>query len=291
MLRDLIRLLRVHQWVKNLLVFVSPLLGHALAQAGALAHACAVFGAFCAAASGVYIINDLFDLQSDRAHPRKRDRPFASGRLPLGLGVLGPLLMLLGVLMARVVSPVAGATVAGYAVISLSYSAFFKTKPLVDIFVLSMLYTVRLFAGQVALHIEPSMWLLSFSSFLFLALAFLKRYAEFQGIAASGTSYETRRGYSHKDVELLRTMGIACTFASAVVLSLYVNSEKPVAMNANAQLLWGTVPILLFWQARMWMAASRGFMADDPIVYAAKDWVSQLCLALIVGVSAAAVYL
>jgi 4-hydroxybenzoate polyprenyltransferase len=291
MLRDLIRLLRVHQWVKNLLVFVAPLLGQAFAHAGALAQACTVFGAFCAAASGVYVINDLFDLQSDRAHPRKRERPFASGRLPLGFGVFGPLLLLLGIGVGWAVSPVTGAIVAGYTAVSLSYSAYLKTKPLVDIFALSMLYTLRLFAGQVALHVEPSMWLLSFSGFLFLALAFLKRYAEFQAIVASGKSYETRRGYSGKDVELLRTMGIACTFASTVVLSLYVNSEKPAAMHANLELLWGTVPILLFWQTRMWLAGSRGKMADDPIVYAARDWVSRLCLVLIVAVSAAAVYL
>jgi 4-hydroxybenzoate polyprenyltransferase len=291
MLRDIIRLLRVHQWVKNLLVFVAPLLGHAFARADALPQACAVFVAFCAAASGVYVINDIFDLQSDREHPRKRERPFASGRLPLWLGVVGPLLMLLGILVGRSVSPATGAIVAVYIAVSLSYSMYLKTKPLIDIFVLSMLYTVRLFAGAVALHVEASMWLLSFSAFLFLALAFVKRYAEFQAIVASGKSYETRRGYSGKDLELLRTMGISCTFASTVVLSLYVNSENPVAMHANPQLLWGTVPILLFWQARMWLAASRGKMADDPIVYAARDWVSQLCLVSIVAVSAASVYL
>jgi 4-hydroxybenzoate polyprenyltransferase len=291
MLRDLVKLLRVHQWVKNLLVFVAPLLGHALAHPGALAQASELFGAFCAAASGVYVVNDLFDLQADRAHPRKRERPFASGRLPLRLGVLGPLLMLLGILVGRAVSPVTGAIVAGYIVISLSYSIYLKTQPLVDIFVLSMLYTVRLFAGQVALHVEPSIWLLSFSGFLFLALAFLKRYAEFQSIVASGKSYETRRGYSAKDVEMLRTMGIASTFASTVVLSLYVNSETPAAMDVNLQLLWGAVPILLFWQTRMWLAASRGKMADDPIVYATNDWVSQLCLVSIVTVSAASFYL
>ena len=291
MLRDLVRLLRVHHWVKNLLVFVSPMLGHAFAEPGALANACTLFAAFCAAASGVYVINDLFDLEADRVHPRKRARPFASGRLPLGLGVLGPLLMLLGILVGRVVSPAAAWIVAGYIAMSLGYSAYFKTKPLVDIFVLSMLYTVRLFAGEVALHIEPSMWLLSFSGFLFLALAFLKRYAEFRAIAVSGTSYESRRGYSANDVEMLKSMGIACTFASAVVLSLYVNSEEPAVMAVNLQLLWGTVPILLFWQTRLWLAASRGHMADDPIVYASRDWVSLLCLMLILTVAAVAEYL
>ena len=290
MLRNLAKLLRVHQWVKNLLVFVAPLLGHALSLPSGLLTALALFGAFCVAASGVYVVNDLIDLQADREHPRKRERPFASGRLPLGLGVLGPLLMLLGILVGRAISPATGIILAIYVAVSLTYSKFLKTQPLVDIFVLSLLYTVRLYAGEVALHVEPSMWLLSFSGFLFLALAFVKRYAEFQAIVASGKSYETRRGYSATDLDLLKTMGIACTFASSVVLALYVNSGKPIQMQANVHLLWATVPILLFWQARMWLAASRGYMTDDPIVYAAKDWVSQLCLLLIVGVSVVAVY-
>ena len=193
MLRDFIKLLRVHQWVKNLLVFVAPLLGHAFANPGALAQASELFGAFCAAASGVYVVNDLFDLQSDRAHPRKRERPFASGRLPLRLGVLGPLLLLLGILVGWTVSPATGAIVAGYSVISLGHSMYFKTKPLVDIFVLSMLYTVRLFAGQVALHVEPSMWLLSFSGFLFLALAELREDSSTASASTAGGSSRCRR--------------------------------------------------------------------------------------------------
>jgi 4-hydroxybenzoate polyprenyltransferase len=288
--RDLVDELRVHQWMKNLLVFVAPLAGQVLFEPGALARATIVFVAFCAAASGVYVVNDLLDLESDRDHPRKRTRPFASGRLPLSFGALGPLLLLTGLGIAVSVSLLTGAVVAAYIVVSVGYSWYLKTQPLVDVFTLSLLYTLRLCAGQVALNIEPSMWLFSFSGFVFLALALLKRVSEYHAIAKSGTSYDTRRGYSARDLEMLKSMGMSSTFASAVVLGLYINSESAALLYQNRILLWGIVPILLFWQARMWLAVTRGKMTDDPIVYAASDWVSRLCLALILGVSALAVY-
>ena len=288
--RDLVDELRVHQWIKNLLVFVAPLLGQVLFEPGAFARATIVFVAFSATASGVYVVNDLLDLESDREHPRKRTRPFASGRLPLGLGAVGPLLLITGLGIAVSISWLTGAVVAAYIVISVGYSWYLKTQPLVDVFTLSLLYTLRLCAGQVALDVEPSMWLLSFSGFVFLSLALLKRVSEYDAIAKSGTSYRTRRGYSAHDLEMLKSMGMSSTFASAVVLGLYINSESAALLYQNRILLWGIVPILLFWQARMWLAVTRGKMTDDPIVYAASDWVSKLCLALIFGIGALAVY-
>lgn len=291
LLRDVAHALRIHQWVKNLLVFVVPLLAHAVGAPGALVRVTWVFAAFCAAASGVYVINDLLDLQSDRAHPRKRNRPFASARLPLAFGAIGPILLIAGVGIALSVSRLAGVVVIAYVLTSTGYSMYLKTQPLVDVFTLSLLYTLRLFAGQVALDVEPSVWLLSFSGFLFLALAFVKRVSEYEAITRSGTSYETRRGYSAADIALLKTMGMASTFSSAVVLALYINSETAAQLYHNVNLMWGVVPILLFWQTRMWLAASRGKMTDDPIVYAVRDGVSQLCLALLIGVSASAAYL
>jgi 4-hydroxybenzoate polyprenyltransferase len=289
-LREAARSLRIHQWVKNLLVFAAPLLAHDLAAPGALVHITWVFAAFCAAASGVYVINDLLDLQADRAHPRKRNRPFASGRLPLAFGVMGPVLLVAGVVVALSISRMTGLVLIAYVVTSIGYSMYLKTQPLVDVFTLSMLYTIRLYAGQVALDVEPSVWLLSFSGFLFLALAFVKRVSEYEAISRSGTTYNTRRGYSESDIALLKTMGMGSTFASSVVLALYINSETAAQAYRNVSLLWSVVPILLFWQARMWLAASRGKMSDDPIVYAARDWVSQLCLALLIVVAALAAY-
>ena len=289
-MRDVIDALRVHQWSKNLLVFIAPLAGQVLFHPGALARAAIVFAAFCAAASGVYVINDLLDLKSDRAHPRKRLRPFASGRLPISFGVLGPILLLIGLAIAVHVSLLTGAVVAAYVGVSISYSWYLKTQPLVDVFTLSLLYTLRLCAGQVALEVEPSMWLLSFSGFVFLSLALLKRVSEYRAIADSGSPYDTRRGYSARDLDMLKSMGISSTFASSVVLGLYINSENAALLYPNRILLWGIVPILLFWQTRMWLAVTRGRMTDDPIVYAASDWVSNLCLALVFAVAILAVY-
>ncbi len=291
LLRELLAALRVHQWVKNLLVFVSPLLGDALFEPEPFLRICLVFVAFCTAASGTYLINDLLDLQSDREHPTKRERPFASARLPLAFGALGPVLLLAGFGIGLYVSGTTAAIVAGYIGIALSYSLYLKKKPLVDVFTLSLLYTVRIFAGQLALEVEPSNWLVTYSGFLFLSLAFLKRVSEYQAIVKSKTSYETGRGYRTADVEMLKTMGIASSFASSMVLALYIDSESAATMYQYPMLLWSIVPIILFWQSRLWLAAARGRMIDDPIVFAARDWVSWLCLGLLLAVYGLAIYL
>ena len=284
LIRDLFAQLRVHQWVKNVLVFVSPLAAHVLFDPVVLVQTIVVFAAFCASASGVYVVNDLMDLQADRDHPRKRDRPFASGRLPLSVGVIGPLLMLAGIAGSLYVSVATTAVVTTYIVVSVAYSKYLKTQPLVDVFVLSVLYTLRVFAGEVAADIEPSVWLLSFSGFMFLSLAFLKRVSEFQAMLKAKATYQTRRGYMPHDLEMLKTMGVAASYIATMVLGLYISTESAAMEYGHPIVLWSAVPIFLFWQSRMWLSAARGYMTDDPIIYAARDWVSQLCLALLLGV-------
>ena len=279
--RDFVTELRPHQWVKNLLVFISPLAAHVLFQPGMLLHLGLLFAAFCAAASGVYIANDLLDLKSDRAHPRKRNRPFASGRLPISFGVAGPLLMLAGITIGFWLSVSTGLLVVGYIALSMAYSAYLKTQPLVDVFTLSGLYTLRLLAGEVSAGIEPSLWLLSFSGFMFLSLAFLKRVSEYQAMVKAGSNYETRRGYTPGDVEMLKMMGVCSSFIATMVLGLYISTESAATEYSNPIALWCSVPIFLFWQSRMWLSAARDFMLDDPIVYAMRDWVSRLCLLLL----------
>ena len=279
--QDFVAGLRPHQWVKNLLVFVSPLAAHVTLQPGVLVHLGLLFAAFCAAASGVYIVNDLLDLRSDRTHPRKRNRPFASGRLPLSFGVAGPLLMLVGVGIGFTLSIMTGALVLGYIALSLAYSAYLKTQPLVDVFTLSGLYTLRLLAGELSVGIEPSLWLLSFSGFMFLSLAFLKRVSEYRAMVKSGSTYQTRRGYTPDDVEMLKMMGVSASFIATMVLGLYINTENAATEYSRPVVLWLAVPVFLFWQSRMWLSAARDFMTDDPIVYALRDWVSRLCLLLV----------
>lgn len=287
-LRSLIVELRIHQWVKNLLVFVSPLAGHALTEGEVIPAVLTMFIAFCACASGVYVINDLLDLKTDREHPRKRLRPFAGGSLPLGFGVIAPLLLGVGFGLAFSISPASLLVLVIYALLSITYSAYLKTQPLVDVFTLSSLYSLRVAGGSIAAGVDTSAWLLLFSGFMFLSLAFLKRASEYQAILSSGQHYATRRGYESEDLGMLKTMGVAASFVSTLVLGLYLSSDVATQEYEQALILWLSIPIFLFWQSRMWLSASRGYMTDDPIIYAARDWVSRLCLLLLLACYAVA---
>lgn len=280
LLKDALRELRVYQWVKNLLVFVVPTAGHALADARVLTACVLLFFAFSLAASGIYVLNDLLDLSADRRHPRKRRRPLASGSLPLQFSLIGPVLLLLGFTVSYWVSVGATAVVILYVTVSFSYSLVLKTKPLVDVFVLAALYALRVFAGGVGSGIEVSVWLLTFSGFLFLALAFLKRCSELRALRNSGEENFSRRGYVTGDLPMMEMMGVGCSFVASVVLALYVDSEPASSHYAEPVLLWGTMPLFVFWQCRLWLATARGFMHDDPIVYTARDWVSWCVFAV-----------
>ena len=280
--RALARALRLHQWLKNILVFVPILTAGMLLDPVAMQAAVIAFLSFCVTASGVYVFNDLTDLEADRAHERKRHRPFASGQLPLVWGLLlAPALIGGGIGVAMLADPLLGALLAFYAVLTTVYSTYLKTRPLVDVFTLALLYTIRVLAGGVATGIELSFWLLSFSSFLFLALAFLKRMSEIQTTDQSDQSVRlARRGYFSADFVIVMTMGVACSFAASIMLALYVDSGAPGAIYASPQAIWALVPLCLFWQCRLWLSASRGHILDDPIVYTAKDkvsWAVGLC--------------
>jgi 4-hydroxybenzoate polyprenyltransferase len=271
------KVLRVHQWLKNLLLFVPMLAAHELSSHMAWTTLMLAFISFSLCASTVYIANDLLDLESDRAHPRKRLRPFASGMVPVWMGVLlAPALLL--------VSLVIGALVGGsflpwllvYFLLTCVYSWGLKRVVLVDCVTLAVLYTLRIIAGAAALEMELSFWLLAFSVFLFLSLAFVKRYAELQSQAQSGQGKVHGRGYYTSDAPLIQMLGICAGYASAVVLALYLNSENVVMLYAKPEAVWGAVPVLLFWISWIWMRAHRGEMHDDPLVFAVKDKASLL---------------
>lgn len=272
-----LRALRPHQWSKNALCLVPLLAAGSLDPAMWLAAAVAM-AAFCATASAIYVLNDLSDLAADRAHPYKSRRPFASGALPVAWGlVLAPVLLLLGAALgwAGGILPVLFA----YAGLSLAYTVRLKELPLVDVFVLAALYTVRVVAGGVASMNSVSLWLLGFSAFLFLSLGLIKRVSELQRLRPTERGRVARRGYIVQDLALLQHLGCASTFASAVVLSLYVQSEAASRAYGFPEALWGAVPLLLFWQCRLWLATARGYMHDDPIVYAGRDVPSWLTAA------------
>jgi len=267
--------IRPQQWLKNLLVFVPIITSGDYASVSVWEYALLAFAAFSATASGVYVVNDLLDLEADRNHPRKRLRPLASGAMPLAEAyILAPLLFALGAVLALA----AGILfyVAVYAVCSLAYSAKLKELPLVDVFLLAGLYSVRLYAGGIATGHEVSLWLFAFSCFLFLALAIIKRVTELKDLLERGDDKAERRGYKTGDLVILSAFGTNASFVSSMILALYVQSDVIVGTGRSPQALWVIVPLMLFWQCRLWLATARGYMTDDPIVYTLKDWVSVL---------------
>ncbi len=276
-----LRAMRPHQWVKNCLVFVPILMAHAEWDIASWIGGIVAFVAFCAVASGIYLLNDLADLSADRQHPRKRFRPLASGALPLQHG-----LALSAVLLAG------GLTLAGwfgiinivllYASMSIAYSIRLKEFPLVDVFMLAALYTIRLVTGGLATGHILTLWLFNVSAFLFLDLAILKRVGELLAVAKSPGQVMARRGYQPSDTLMLQMLGSGAGFASCAMLALFVQADTTTASYHSPYLLWGLVPLMLFWQCRLWLATTRGQMHDDPIVYAARDRVSWFVGACIV---------
>lgn len=277
----LLRALRVHQWVKNLLVFVPVLLDHRL-QLPVLARAGLAFAAFCCAASGGYVLNDLLDVEADRKHRVKRSRPFAANLLSRSFGVvLVPLLFAAALLCSLWLSPKFLALLALYVVLTTAYSSYLKRVAVLDVVLLAGLYTLRVLAGIAASHVRFSTWLLAFSMFLFLSLAFLKRYSELRELPAGGSDGLERRGYIRGDREWVVSMGGSSGYLSVLVLALYINSEQVIALYGRPLLLWLICPLLLFWVSRMWMLAHRGKIDQDPIVAAVRDPASYVIGALV----------
>lgn len=275
--------LRPHQWLKNVLVFLPALTAHRLDVATLWLSALA-FAAFSLVASSVYVLNDLLDLSADRSHPRKRARPFASGRVPISHGGLMALVLLLaGGTIGLVVAPEFAAVLACYYLLTTAYSLSLKRRVIIDICVLAGLYTARVIAGGVATGIPLSVWLLTFSVFIFLALAAVKRQAELVDSARRGRLTASGRGYTVDDLPIIPMIAIGAGYAAVLVLMLYVNSPEVRALYALPEALWGVCAIILYWITRMVMVAHRGHMHDDPIVYAVKDRVSLLCLGLILA--------
>ena len=274
----LVRALRPLQWVKNLLVFVPVVLDHKLFDAPTMAKAATAFVAFCCAASSAYILNDVFDLEADRRHPTKRHRPFASGALSPAVGLaLVPALLAVAVAISWSSLPRAFAVLLGlYVVLTAAYSLYLKRIAVVDVLLLAGLYTLRVLAGIAAAEVRFSTWLLAFAMFLFLSLAFLKRYTEVSAMDGAATEQVRRRGYLRGDREWLGSMGGASGYLSVLVLALYINSEQVVALYRMPLALWLVCPLLLFWTSRMWLLAYRGRIHDDPIVATVRDPASYL---------------
>lgn len=287
--RAFVRALRCHQWSKNVLVFVPLVAAHAYSNWSAISGAVLMFVAWCLAASGIYVSNDLLDLEADRRHPTKKLRPFASGDLPLWVGMaLAPALLALGLGIAATISGACAAALGLYVGSAFAYSYFLKKRPLVDVFTLAFFFTIRVVGGGLASGYPVSMWLLAFTSFLFLGLAFLKRCSELVCIQGLGRRHLGSRGYGVVDLPVLQMFGVASAFVAITVLGLYVNSAVAEAQYDWPAALWAAGPCLLLWLCRLWLATARGEMLDDPIVYSMRDWVSWLAGACVLGAFAIA---
>jgi 4-hydroxybenzoate polyprenyltransferase len=280
---SLLRALRPHQWSKNVLVFLPILTANALRDVRAWRETAVMFVAFCATASALYIVNDLTDLAADRRHPRKRRRPFASGDLPIAIGIAAaPLLLAIGIALSMAID--AAPILVFYAVCSLAYSMRLKELPLVDVFMLAGLYSLRLFGGGEASDYRVSAWLLTFSIFLFLALATIKRVSELMDARRQQARTTARRAYETEDIAILMMMGVGASFVSVTVLALFVQSDSVATRYLRPEFLWIVVPLVLFWQCRLWLSTARGYMHDDPIVYAARDpvsWVAAIAILVV----------
>jgi 4-hydroxybenzoate polyprenyltransferase/phosphoserine phosphatase len=276
-----IKALRVHQWLKNLLLFVPLLAAHQIGNVLSLGLVAIAFVSFSLCASSVYIVNDLLDLESDRKHPRKRFRPFASGKLSILYGVVAAaLLIIASFLLGAVVGSHFLILLSIYLLLTVTYSIGIKRLVLIDCLALATLYTIRIIAGAAATSIPLSFWLLAFSIFIFLSLALVKRYAELLVQLREGKNSAHGRGYLVTDAPLLQVLGISSGYISTLVIALYLRSENVMALYSQPLAIGLLIPILLFWVSWVWLKSSRGEMHDDPIVFAARDKTSLIVAAI-----------
>lgn len=272
-----LRGIRVHQWLKNLLVFLPVALAHRWFDVSAITSSALAAIAFSLCASGVYVLNDLLDLDADRQHPRKRKRPCASGEWPIQWALmLVPILFMLAFSVAVVVTSEFFALLGLYLVLTTLYSLRFKALALVDIILLAMLYTIRIVGGGIASGIEVSQWLMGLSMFLFLSLACVKRFSELLVLQQRNEKRTWGRGYWVGDLEQIASFGAASGYISVLVLALYVSSHEIARLYANPALVWLACPLLLYWISRIWLLARRGIVHDDPLVFALRDRVTYV---------------
>ncbi|WP_296352122.1 UbiA family prenyltransferase [Ramlibacter sp.] len=287
----LLKAARPHQWAKNLLVFVPLLAAHRYGDTLAVAQALAAFVVLSLAASAVYLLNDLVDVADDRHHERKRLRPFAAGTLSLLHGWLAwPLLLALAFALAAWLLPGRFAAALGcYGVLTAAYSFHLKRVAVVDVLTLAALYTLRIIAGAAAIAVPMSFWLLSFSMFIFLSLALIKRYSELRAARDAGREAALRgRGYSPQDLEMVSSLGAASGYMAVLVLALYIQDSHTAALYGEPRAIWLACPLLLYWISRAWLLTHRGQMHQDPVLFALRDRASWVVAALFVVVFALA---
>jgi 4-hydroxybenzoate polyprenyltransferase/phosphoserine phosphatase len=278
-LRDWRKAMRMHQWLKNALIFVPLLASHRFTQFDLMRDGVFAFFCFGLCASSVYILNDLLDLGDDRHHKSKCNRPFARGRLSIKAGLIFvPTLLVAAFGAALLLLPWQfSAVMAAYYGLTLAYSLQLKRLMAVDVIVLAMLYTTRIIAGVAAFNLTLTFWILAFSMFIFLSLAMVKRYAELRDARVREVTTMARgRGYYPGDLDMIASLGASSGYLAVMVLALYIQDAKTTALYVTPHVIWLACPLLLFWVTRVWMLTHRGQMNEDPVVFAIRDRTSQL---------------
>jgi 4-hydroxybenzoate polyprenyltransferase len=281
------RALRVHQWLKNLLILVPLASSHRFTDLPLLRLAILATVIFSMCASSVYLLNDLHDRADDRVHPKKRFRPIAAGQISAGAATAMLVSLLLVALALSFTCMPMGFTAAlgVYYALTVAYSFALKTRMVFDVVALAALYALRIIAGAAAVGIRLGFWLLAMAMFMFLSLALVKRYAELFQLPATGSEGKAKgRGYFRSDLEMIAALGAASGYMSVMVLALYINDPRTTILYRSPELIWLACPLLLTWISRMWMMTHRGFMNDDPLVFAVRDRVSQVlgvCIAIV----------
>jgi 4-hydroxybenzoate polyprenyltransferase len=276
-----IKLLRVHQWAKNALVFV-PLVTARRFDLPAFGEAIGAFLAFSLAASAIYIVNDLVDLDADRKHPTKKHRPLAAGTTPIIRAMaLIPALSAVGLAGAWAIAPGLAAVLLTYLALTTAYTFLLKRKMMVDVLALASLYSIRVVGGAVAISVPISEWLVGFSMFIFTALALIKRYVELTTRIDKDLSDPTNRNYSKSDLDIVAALAAAASFNAITVFALYISSDVVRPLYRHPEALWLICLILMYWLGRALIMAQRRLMVDDPIAFALLDWNSYVALGLI----------
>jgi 4-hydroxybenzoate polyprenyltransferase len=294
-LRSWLKALRPHQWAKNALVFAPLALAGASATLPDIQRALLGFLALSIVSSVGYIVNDLLDVKADREHPVKKRRPFASGALPVWVGIVTiPLGLGIAIAIASILPPLFGTALAVYLAGTLLYSFVFKRVPPYDLVVLGGLFTVRVLAGMSFVPPPISLWFLTFTMFMFIGLAAVKRYAELMRLQREtasqalpgGPPARLDRGYDTSNIGFIMALGVGCGIAAVMIFIMYLMLDRfPSRIYGNPEALWFTAPVILAWLMRIWLLASRGEMDEDPIAFALGDlqsWIlGALCAVLI----------
>ena len=280
---------RPHQWAKNSLLLLPALAAHLSLGVYLGVTLLAGFASFSFVASGLYLVNDIQDIPHDRLHPTKSLRPVAAGRLPVRrAAAVAAVLLVAAAGIASQLSPGFRWALAAYVGLSLSYSFVLKRRPVLDVIVLATLYATRVVAGAALVGVPLSRWFLAFSLFLFLSLALVKRVAELQALPDGYAGFVRGRSYRRSDIPVLAALGVSCAAACALVYCLYLTSDDVGRLYRHPDLLWAGLPMILYWQARVWLITNRGEMRDDPIDFALRDPESYGVLLLVLLTAVAA---